>query len=155
MPALTIYPALIDGLLATVKAVWPEVKKIHVGWPMLPPKAYPYAVIALPEEDPMVTQGSGLGVFQNLEFMITARFPLPSPGEGIQRTQVEKANLLIAALEEAFFYPAGLVADALVTDPWGKIGPLPSPMTDENKNQFYEVNVLFTCKRRELHTSHQ
>lgn len=153
MPAFAAYDALITALISSVRETFPEIKKVHPGWPILPPKQYPYAVIALPEEEPMRHAPGGIqGYFQEVILTITMRFPMPSPSEGIQRKQVAQANTLIAVLEASSTYPASgtKVQDVLCT-----VGALPSPMTDENKNQFYEVNVVFACRVRELHTSHQ
>lgn len=153
MPAFAAYDALITALISNVTDTFPEIKKVHPGWPVIPPKVYPYAVIALPEEEPMRhAQGGNLGYFQEVILTITMRFPMPSPSEGIQRKQVAQANTLIAVLEASSTYPA---AAPVVQDVLAGVGPLPSPMTDENKNQFYEVNVMFACRARELHTSRQ
>jgi hypothetical protein len=156
MPAFAAYNALIDALIVTIKAVWPEVQKIHVGWPAKAPTEWPYAVIALPEEEPLkIAPGGIVAYWQIPEITITGRFLLPSANEGHQRTQITKANLLIAALEASSVYPAP--GTAVVQDTLANVGPLPSPMSIEGRgaNHFLEVNVLFTCRARELHHSHQ
>lgn len=155
MPAFAVYDALMDALIATVREVWPDVKKVHLGWPTIPPADWPYAVIALPEdEDLKQTSASVTGYWQIPKITITWRSKLPPANEGRQRVQIAKANALIAALEASSTYPQ---PNPVVQDTLGNIGPLPSPMTLEGKgaNHFLEVNVVFTCRVLEHHHSRQ
>lgn len=151
MPAFRTYEDFIAAVSADVLIAWPDTKKIYEGEPRVVPNVWPYAVIALNPESPMTQEWDSVqGLTQKPNVTITRVATLPADKTvSVQGLQVEKANSLIARLERNSYYQR-TDATNVARNPVGMLSALPTP---GEKDAVYEVDVMFTCETRELHTS--